>query len=174
MNQVNFLPWRRLRKKRRNTVIGFSLVLFAMIVWLIFARLIHALAQDIKKLKVQQNLVKSEIVELEKQEEQLQKVKQYIRHVKRIQISNNSILKALTFLPNLLPYDTYLNKLEINGKQLILQGYSLNAKAILQLLSQSSAQTWLHGSNLQELKQGEMKQAFVFQAMLNQNGMAHD
>jgi len=161
MYQVNLLPWRAWRQRRRYlfwlrlTLAHLGILLLILLGWRV------GLYQQQQQWQLAWQQQTEQQLALEQQEQQLQglqtelaALQQQDQQRRRQQQWNQFYLQLLRVLPELLPPPLWLTRLEANKQHLKLTGKSHESAAVLQLERRLAQQPKFIAVELQQLERG--------------------
>ena len=159
MIRINLLPHREEKRKRRQqqfgVIAGFSLILAAAVVGVVYLYLDNQVTQQ----KNNVAYMKSEIDKLDKQIEEIRKIREETasllakkRVVEGLQANRSEPVQLLDQLLRQLPEGVYLRSIQQQGTKVNLTGYAQSNARVSTLMRNLGASPYLENPELVEIK----------------------
>ena len=159
MIRINLLPHREIRRKQQQTHFFITLGIVAAIgagIWVV----VHTYLEDQFDRQVSRNkYLQEEIVKLDKQIAEIQKLKDQIaalkaraKVVETLQGTRSEVVHLLDQLVRQLPDGVYLKGIKQNGNRVLINGYTSSQARVSTLMRNLESSPHLENPNLIEIK----------------------
>jgi type IV pilus assembly protein PilN len=174
MIRINLLPHREIRRKQQQTQFFITLGIVAAIgacIW--FA--VHTYLEEQFDTQVSRNkYLQEEIVKLDKQIAEIQKLKDQIaalkaraKVVETLQGTRSEVVHLLDQLVRQLPDGVYLKGIKQTGNRVMINGYTQSQARVSTLMRNLESSPHLEGPNLIEIKSVQVGNRRVNEFILN-------
>ena len=163
MIRINLLPHREAKRKARRqqfySLMGLSAALAAVIVGLVYS----VIAGYISAQEEDNNYLKQEIAGLDKQIEQIKRLKEQTQAllarkqvIESLQLDRAEPVLLLSELTQQVPDGIYLKLMKQEGQQVTLGGYAQSNARVSTLMRNLEASPWLERPTLIEIKAADV------------------